>query len=196
MAPKPLKVGFDLDGVILYNPVRVLRPISAFLSKILFHKKTTSFYIPKTKTENLLWWLLHKTSFVPARGLQQLRALVKEGRIEAHLITARYASLTHDFEEWLKRIDADDIFTSHHHNERNEQPHEYKKRLIESLQLDVFIDDNWDIVRELTSNLKRKPQPKIFWITNLLDRYIPHEHKYGNLRGALKKLRDLTDRSS
>lgn len=39
MAKKPLKVGFDLDGVILYNPVRVLRPFSAFTSKLLFHKK-------------------------------------------------------------------------------------------------------------------------------------------------------------
>lgn len=192
MAPKPLKVGFDLDGVILYNPVRTLRPLSAFFSKLLFHKKTTSFYIPKTKAENFLWLLLHKTSFVPARGLHQLRDLVHEGKIEAHLITARYASLTHDFEEWLKRINADDIFISHHHNERNEQPHEYKKRLIDTLKLDVFVDDNWDIVRELTAHAKRKPQPKIFWITNLLDRAIPHEHKYANLRGAIKKLRELT----
>jgi len=188
MAKKPLKVGFDLDGVILYNPVRVLRPVSAFLSKILFHKKQTSFYIPKTPFEKFIWYLLHKSSFVPARGLSNLRKLVQEGRIEAHLVTGRYASLSSDFNSWMKSIDAEHLFASQSHNAKNEQPHIFKQNMIKKLGLDVFVEDNWDIVKEL----KIQTRPKIFWITNFLDRRIAHEHKFANLRGVIKQLSELT----
>jgi hypothetical protein len=191
MAKKPLKVGFDLDGVILYNPVRVLRPFSAFTSKLLFHKKKTSFYIPRSPLMKFAWYILHKTSFVPARGLKELKKLVDENKIEAHLITARYSSLTHDFENWMKSIHAVDIFASHRHNVDNEQPHEFKKNTIEKLGLDVFVEDNWDIVKELKNNSKSKTT-KIFWITNFLDRHIPHENKFNNLRGAVKRLKEIT----
>ena len=196
MAKIPLKVGFDLDGVILYNPVRVLRPFSAFASKLLFHKKKTSFYIPRTPIMKFAWYLLHKTSFVPARGLKELKKLVEDNKIEAHLITARYSSLTHDFENWMKSIRADDIFTSHRHNINNEQPHIFKKNTIEKLGLDVFVEDNWDIVRELKKDTRYKLQDtrktRIFWITNFLDKHIPHEHKFHNLRGAIVRLKEMT----
>ncbi|MFZ1548911.1 MAG: hypothetical protein WAT72_00240 [Microgenomates group bacterium] len=195
MAKKPLKVGFDLDGVILYNPVRVLRPFSAFTSKLLFHKKKTSFYIPRSPIMKFAWYLLHKTSFVPARGLKELKKLVEDNKIEAHLITARYSSLTHDFEKWMKSIHADDIFASHRHNVNNEQPHEFKKNTIEKLGLDVFVEDNWDIVKELRPKVDR-PQgdksTKIFWITNFLDSNITHDYKFHNLRGAINRLKEIT----
>lgn len=200
MAKKPLKVGFDLDGVILYNPVRVLRPFSALASKILFNKKNTSFFIPQTPFAKFAWYLLHKSSFIPARGLKDLKNLVQQGKIEAHLITGRYSSLSHDFESWMKSLDADSIFTTQSHNTKNEQPHIFKQNMIKKLGLDIFVEDNWDIVKELkvkssgfgrltTSKFK---VPKIFWITNLLDRHIPHEHKFRNLRGVIQRLRELT----
>lgn len=187
MANKPLKVGFDLDGVILYNPVRTLRPVSALLSKLIFKKKTTNFFIPQSPIAKFIWYLLHKSSFVPARGLNELRKLVHEGKIEAHLITGRYSSLTKDFNSWMKSIDSDHFFASQSHNIKNEQPHIFKQNMIKKLGLDVFVEDNWDIVRELRSS-----KSKVFWITNLLDRRIPHEHKFNNLRGAIKRLRELT----
>ena len=196
MVNKPLKVGFDLDGVILYNPVRVLRPFSALASKLIFKKKGTSFFIPQSPLAKFAWYLLHKSSFIPARGLNELRKLVLEGKIEAHLITGRYASLTDDFKNWMKSIDADHIFSSQSHNIKNEQPHIFKQNMIKKLGLDIFVEDNWDIVRELKatgSKLQAKGKTHIFWITNLLDRRIPHEHKFHNLLGVINRLRELTD---
>ncbi len=195
MSNKPLKVGFDLDGVILYNPVRVLRPFSALASKLIFKKKGTSFFIPQSPFAKFAWYLLHKSSFIPARGLKDLKKLVEEGKIEAHLITGRYASLTDDFESWMKGIDADHIFASQRHNVKNEQPHIFKRNLIKKLGLDIFVEDNWDIVKELRPKVDRpmgEKVPKIFWIMNLLDRHIPHEHKFHNLRGVINRLRELT----
>lgn len=193
---KPLKVGFDLDGVILYNPVRVLRPLSALISKFIFKKKTTSFFIPQNPAAKFAWYLLHKTSFIPARGLNDLRKLVQEGKVEAHLVTGRYASLTQDFKNWMKSIDSEHLFTSQSPNLKNEQPHIFKQRMIKKLGLDIYVEDNWDIVRELTkatgSKLQATGKTRVFWITNFLDRHIPHEHKFHNLRGAIQRLRELT----
>jgi len=200
MAKKPLRVGFDLDGVILYNPIRILRPFSAILSKLLFRKKTTSFYIPRSPLAKFAWFILHKSSFIPARGLKDLKKLVEDGRIEAHLITGRYASLTDDFNSWMKSIDADHIFASQNHNIKNEQPHVFKQSLINKLDIDIFVEDNWDIVKELSRRKVGIPTlrssektPKVFWITNLLDLHIPHEHKFYNLRGVIKRIRELTN---
>lgn len=204
MAKKPLKVGFDLDGVILYNPVRVLRPFSALASKILFNKKNTSFFIPQSPFAKFAWYLLHKSSFIPARGLKDLKNLVKQGKIEAHLITGRYSSLSHDFENWMKSLDASSIFTTQSHNTKNEQPHIFKQNMIKKLGLDIFVEDNWDIVRELrdvsgsklpfgsAQGMQSTGKARIFWITNFLDYHIPHEHKFRNLRGVIRRLRELT----
>ncbi len=193
---RPLKVGFDLDGVILYNPVRVLRPFSAFISKLIFKKKATNFFIPKTRLTKFAWYLLHKSSFIPARGLDDLGKLVQEGKVEAHLITGRYASLSKDFESWMKAINSNHIFASQSHNIKNEQPHIFKQNMIKKLGLDIFVEDNWDIVRELTqatgSKLQATGKTRIFWITNLLDKHIPHEHKFYNLRDAIQKIKELT----
>lgn len=192
---QPLKVGFDLDGVILYNPVRVLRPLSAFISKLIFKKKATNFFIPQSPVAKFIWYLLHKSSFVPARGLYELRKLVLEGKIEAHLITGRYASLTNDFQSWMKSIDSDKLFASQSHNIKNEQPHIFKQNMIKKMGLDVFVEDNWDIVSELKatgSKLQATGKTRIFWISNLLDRHIAHEHKFYNLKGVIKELKALT----
>lgn len=193
MVNKPLKVGFDLDGVILYNPVRVLRPLSAVLSKLIFKKKTTSFFIPQSPLSKFAWFLLHKSSFIPARGLDDLKKLVQEGKVEAHLITGRYASLSNDFESWMKAINSNHIFASKSHNIKNEQPHIFKQSMIKKLGLDIFVEDNWDIVKELKVQSSKFKVPKIFWITNLLDRYIPHEHKFSSLKKAVESLKELTD---
>ena len=37
---KPLKVGFDLDGVLLYNPARLIRPLMTALKKKLARVRT------------------------------------------------------------------------------------------------------------------------------------------------------------
>ncbi len=76
---KILKVGFDLDGVLLYNPLRVARPIIAFVKFILFnHKRPLTFYYPKTKLEKWLWWFFHKSSLFIAPGFDEIKKLAKQ----------------------------------------------------------------------------------------------------------------------
>lgn len=186
-APKPIKVGVDLDGVILYNPIRIGRPLVTGFKKYILQKKKTTFTIPQTPLQKFIWKLLHKTSFFVAPGFTDLQRMVKNNQIEAYLITARFDFLKPDLDQWLTKINANKIFKEIYYNQKNEQPHLYKLRIIKSLNLDYFIEDNWDIVKNLV--VAKGLKTKIIWIYNLFDRRIPYPHKHPVLLKALKEIR-------
>jgi len=191
MKNKVLKVGFDLDGVLLYNPARIFRPIIYFIKKYILKRKTNQFYYPKNKLEQLIWLFLHKSSLFPAPGVKEIKQLIKEKKIKAYVISARYKSLKEDFLFWKKKIDPENLFSSWYYNEKNDQPHLYKEKMIKKLKLDVFVEDNWDIVKYLktqNSKIKTEKKTKIFWIYNLLDRKIKYRYKFSSLKEVIKKI--------
>jgi len=191
MKNKVLKVGFDLDGVLLYNPARICRPIIYFIKKYILKRKTNQFYYPKNKLEQFIWLFLHKSSLFPAPGVKEIKQLIKEKKIKAYVISARYESLKEDFLFWKKKIDPENLFSSWYYNEKNDQPHLYKEKMIKKLNLDIFVEDNWDIVKYLktqNSKLKSGKKTKIFWIYNLLDRKIKYWYKFSSLKEVIKKI--------
>lgn len=180
---KKLRVGFDFDGVIAYNPVRVARlPISLF-KRLVIKKTKLTFFRPKNKLEELLWIAVHETSIFPANGVSLLKKLVGEGKIEAHLITGRYSLLHPQLLGWLKRNGLDDTFSSLNLNS-DLQPHMFKQQTIERLKLDIYIEDNLDIVKHLSTSLRTK----VVWIYNLLDKNYPYPYKSPHLKHALEKI--------
>lgn len=191
MQKRPLRVGLDLDGVILYNPARIARPIAALAKKILLRKKKVSFTVPKKKWEQYIWYLLHKSSIFVAPGFDTIKQLSKDGKIEVYIITGRYSFLKDDLEAWLKKMGAETFVKKWFYNKNDDQPHTYKEKLVRDLKLDVFIEDNWDIVRHLNSQLiKENPNLKVFWIYNIFDSKIPYEHKYATLKKAVESIRE------
>ncbi len=184
----PLKVGFDLDGVVLYNPTRIIRPLVAFFKKTFLKKTETKFYYPKTKVEKVFWSLLHRSSLFPAPGLEDLKRLVAEGKVKAYLISSRYNFLGGDFDKWAEKIKAKGYFEGCFYNKNNEQPHLFKEKIIKKLDLDIFVEDNWDIVKYLNSRLDNK-QTKIFWICNLFDIKIDYPYKFLNLQQAVNEVK-------
>ena len=192
MKNKVLKVGFDLDGVLLYNPARIFRPIIYFIKKYILKRNTNQFYYPKNKLEQLIWLFLHKSSLFPAKGINEIKQLIKEKKIKAYVISARYESLKEDFLFWKKKIDPENLFSSWYYNEKNNQPHLYKEKMIKKLNLDIFVEDNWDIAKYLktqNSKLKTEKKTKIFWIYNLLDRKIKYQYKFKSLKEVVSFLK-------
>jgi hypothetical protein len=192
MKNKVLKVGFDLDGVLLYNPARIFRPIIYFIKKYILKRKTNQFYYPKNKLEQLIWLFLHKSSLFPAPEVKEIKQLIKEKKIKAYVISARYESLKEDFLFWKKKIDPENLFSSWYYNEKNNQPHLYKEKMIKKLNLDIFVEDNWDIAKYLktqNSKLKTEKKTKIFWIYNLLDRKIKYQYKFKSLKEVVSFLK-------
>lgn len=187
---KVLRVGFDLDGVLLYNPARILRPFAQFLRPFVFRKKGRKFYFPNTRIEKIVWRFLHKSSMWIAPGMKDILELAREKKIQAYIITARYDFLKHDFEGWVKKIDGSKLFTGHHYNITNKQPHLYKEHMIEKLDLDIFVEDNWGIVQHLSKQLKSKV--KIFWIYNIFDKNINYMYKFPTLKTVSEWLKKNT----
>lgn len=181
MKKKILRVGFDLDGVILYNPVRVGRPFAKWLKMKFRPERKKNFYIPHSKHEQLLWRILHASSLFVAPGYEEIKQLSSNHTIEVYLITARFSFMKRDFEYWKRKMRAEECFKECFYNAQNLQPHRHKEQLIKSLKLDVFVDDNYDIVEQLTENTNAK----ILWITNVLDRKIPYPYKFANLKEAV-----------
>ncbi len=188
---KILRVGFDLDGVLLYNPARITRPIIAFIKKNIFSKKTNNFYLPKSKIEKWCWHIFHKSSLFISPGLNNIKELVKKEKIEAYIITARYSFLKDDFENWLKKIEANKYFKGCYYNKKNEQPHIFKEKMIKKLNLDIFVEDNWDIVRYLNPKFKNeKLKVNIFWVYNIFDKKIKYKYKFPSLTSIFKNFID------
>lgn len=181
---RPITVGIDFDGVLAYNPFRVVRAPIVFVKSRVFGISKTQFYIPKRPYEQLLWKILHESSVFPAKGVSLLRQLVAERVIEAHLVTARYSFLNTRLNRWLDRYDLKRVFKSVTINAKDEQPHLYKERIVGERKFDVFIEDNWDVVRHLSS----KTSSKIMWIYNITDRNNPYRYKFPYLEKALEDI--------
>lgn len=185
MAKKALRIGFDLDGVILYNPVRIFRPLASFFKPLVFKPNGQKFYFPRTGPEKFLWRILHKTSFWEASGLKDIGHLASTRKIEPYIITARYDFLKNDVEQWFKKIQVHTHFSKCIYNTKNEEPHFFKERMIRDLNLDVFVEDNWGIVEYLSTKFSRT---KIVWIYNLLDSTIPYPYKFPSLKKTIEHI--------
>ena len=61
--------------------------------------------------------------------------------------------------------------------------------MIKKLNLDIYVEDNWDIVNHLNVEIKnQKSKIKIFWIFNLLDRNIKYKNKFSSLKSVILSL--------
>lgn len=184
MKTRKIRVGIDFDGVIAYNPFRVVRAPVTYAKRLLGQRKT-EFYIPRTKIEEVIWGVLHESSVFPARGVRLLRSMIQDGAIEAYLVTGRFRYLQGSLYRWLRRHDMETLFSGIHMNLENNQPHLHKHAKIRELKLDYFIEDNWDIVEYVTRQL---PSTQVLWIYNLLDRSLPYPRKFPYLEQALRHI--------
>ena len=187
---KPIRVGFDMDGVLLYNPARIVRPLVSILKKKkIIHRKELQFFVPETIWQKTFWKFFHKSSLFVSPGMKQIEQLVKDGKIEAYVVTGRFGHLEKDTNKWFKKFNKNNVFKQCFMNEKDEQPHLFKKRKIKELKLDYFIEDNWDIVQYLNNTFNSaKPKLKIVWISNFLDFKKEYKYKFLSLTTVFKDL--------
>ena len=104
MAKKEIKIGFDFDGVVAYNPLRVFRrPVMWALGVLGLKKRGELHYpVPDGKHHKFFWAILHETSFFPAIGFDELKELLKKDTVKGYLITGRYSFLKKALMRWLK----------------------------------------------------------------------------------------------
>lgn len=183
---KIIKVGFDFDGVLYYNLTRCIRPLIFFVKKYLLKKRTDTFYVPKNRfKQKLLNFYFNTTSYKPNIGFLDFLELTKNKKYQIYIITGRLSFLSKKFNQVILKYKLKDkvpIFQ----NSKNEQPHLFKKRLIRELELDYYVEDNWDIVNHLTT----KTKTKIIWVHNIIDRiFIKYQPQVSNLKEAIKLIK-------
>lgn len=188
MKSKLIKVGLDFDGVVAYNPFRVIRAPVAFVKSRLLGVKNLKFYVPQQKWQRIFWIIMHESSIFPANGSKLLKEMAATDKYEFHLITARFHFLDQSLNRWLTRYRMKPIFKSINMNIHDKQPHIHKLETINRLGLDYFVEDNWDIV----NYLKGKTQTKVYWIYNLTDLSVKYPDKFPYLKKALEDLNQHT----
>lgn len=187
---RKLRVGFDFDGVVAYNPLRFVRLPVSILGQLFSGKpdKVVT-YCPRTRIEELIWILIHESSFFPSIGFDKLKDVLNKEEIDCYLLTSRYACLEGSFFRWLKKHGIDKLFKGYFLNKKNEKPHIFKERLIKQLDLDYYIDDNYGIVEYLVEKGMDKKtgfKTQIHWIYNILERNNPYKNKHPNLKKFLE----------
>ncbi|MEI6327209.1 MAG: hypothetical protein WCO78_03775 [Candidatus Roizmanbacteria bacterium] len=181
----PIRVGFDLDGVLLYNPLRIIRPLITSYKRFTKPKEEKVFHIPKGPIEKAIWKFAHVFSLFTPSGFERIEPLVKAGIIEAYLVTARYDFLKNELDSFVADHHGEQIFRQIIINDKNEQPHLYKERVIKQLGLDIYVEDNWNIVEHLTA---RNIPTQIWWMYNIADRSIPYPHKFAHFSDVMKTI--------
>jgi hypothetical protein len=190
---RPIIVGLDFDGVVAYNPARVARhPISLFKQHVL-GMHTVKFFVPKNSFERAFWSLAHESSMFPALGVSHLRNLVRDGVVEAHLLTSRFGFLEPNLRRFLQRWNLTDTFKTVTLNTHEEQPHMFKERIIRTKKFDYYVEDNWDIVSHLVA---KKVPSEINWIYNIFDRNTVYPYKFPYLEKSLEHILDSRIRTT
>jgi len=187
---KKLRVGFDFDGVIAYNPLRVLRKPGNYIMNRILGKGVLDYY-PEASHSKTIWKLLHKTSLFPAPGFTTLKKLLHENKIEGYIITGRYSLLENDLHHWLVKHNSEHLFKKIYINRNNLNPAIFKESMIEKLKLDHYVEDNWDVVRHLngkSDDPKSSIKTDIHWIYNIIDHFIPYKNKHPHLSSFLKTI--------
>jgi len=182
---KKIRIGLDFDGVVAYNPLRIVRGPITYVKRRIFGAKKTKFYVPKSPIMKALFWIPHQFSFLPERGMEYLRQLVESGDVEVYIVSGRYGYLDDELIHWLTKHGYHTLFKEIIVNRHDEQPHLFKERQLKTLKLDYFIEDNFDIVEHLSA---LQQECKILWIYNILDKYSSYPRKYPDLLTALTSI--------
>lgn len=154
---KIIKIGFDLDGVIIDKPPLIPSKLIEWLYRS-HNKKELSFRYPRTRLEILIRIVSHHYRLRPPikNNLEYLKDLAKDKRYELYVVSGRYGFLGKKTKDWFKAYGVSEIFKEIHLNLNNEQPHVFKEKILKKLRPDIYFEDDWLIFRYLNKKISRK----------------------------------------
>ncbi|MBL7150386.1 hypothetical protein ISS86_00465 [Candidatus Microgenomates bacterium] len=150
-----IKIGFDLDGVIIDKPPLISKGLLEWLVRSHQNKKLAYRY--PLLPERLVRWLSHHPLLRPAikENLEFIKKIAKNKKYKLYLISGRYSFLAGRTQQWLKKHQIYNLFEGIFINLKNEQPHLFKTQKIKSLRIDIFIDDDLPLVKHLKKEVKK-----------------------------------------
>jgi uncharacterized HAD superfamily protein len=151
---KKIKIGFDLDGVIIGKPFFVPHTLMEWLVRSRTNLALAYRY-PDLRFERLIRYFSHHPLLRPPinKNIKLIHQLYKSNKYELYVVSSRYSFLEKRTKQWFKFYNLHGLFKYIYINLNNEQPHIYKAKMIKNLKLDVFIDDDLPLLNYLKKHL-------------------------------------------
>jgi uncharacterized HAD superfamily protein len=152
---KKIRIGFDLDGVIIGKPPFVPQFIMEAL--VREHKNKKLAYRYPSDIEKLIRIASHHPMLRPPirKNIEIIKELYKSKNYEIFVVSSRYSFLEERTREWFRFYKLRKFFKEIHINLQDQQPHIYKEKMIEKLKLKVFIDDDLPLLKYLRKKLAK-----------------------------------------
>lgn len=152
---KKIRIGFDLDGVIIGKPPFIPQFILEAL--VREHKnKTLSYRYPRSRFERVIRVASHYPPLRPPirKNIKIIKELYKSKNYKIFVVSSRYSFLEKRTFEWFKFYKLRNFFEEIYININDEQPHLFKEKMIKKLRLNVFIDDDLPLLNYLRKKLQ------------------------------------------
>lgn len=157
-----MKIGFDLDKVFIDYPPLIP---DAVIDR-LYKKKSNgilSYRFPSTP-EIFLRKASHRSIFRPSikNNTDFLKKIPRKNN-KIYLISSRYGFLKNETENILNDRGLDKLFDEVFFNFENKQPHIFKDQKINALKLDIYVDDDFSLLKYVA---KKNKKTKFFWLNS------------------------------
>lgn len=157
-----MNIGFDIDNVLVDTPLF----LPNFLKHLLY-KKSNSINLPHQPTllEKYLRIFAHTSLIRPPikHNLLYLCDLAKEKKYNIFFISSRYGFLDKKTASWFKKHNLGQYAQDIYLNKQKLSPKNFKNNMIQQLKIDVFVDDDINILMFIAQN---NPQVKLYWIND------------------------------
>ena len=156
-----MNIGFDLDKIFVdYPPLIPDRVIDR-----LYKKKTKGqlvYRIP-SKSEQILRKLSHLPFLRPkiTKNVSFLENIDRTAN-KLYLISSRFKFLQSETEKLMKSLRFDKIFSGMFFNFENKQPHEFKNEVIKKLKLQIYVDDDFPLLKHVA---KQNKATQFYWLS-------------------------------
>lgn len=156
-----LKIAFDFDRVFVNYPPFIPSTLIEYLYKRRNHK--LSYRIPG-KIEQQIRILSHISFFRPPikDNILTLVKIFNEDEFLIYLISSRFSFLRKRTEEWNRNHKISKYFEKMYFNFDDEQPHLFKDKIIKKEKINIFIDDDLDLLFYLAG---QNPNVNFYWLS-------------------------------
>jgi len=156
-----MKIGFDLDKIFIDFPPFV----PDRLIEKLYRKKTNGelLYRIPSRPEQLLRRISHLPFLRPGiyENITYLKGISKE-KHKLYLISSRFGFLEERTKKLIETYKFESIFDKMFFNFTNKQPHEFKDDILQKLHLDIYVDDDFHLLKYVA---KRNKRTRFYWLT-------------------------------
>jgi len=164
-----MNIGFDLDKIFINFPPLIPPKVIDLLYKEKT-KQGLKYRIPSRIERSLRILSHHPFLRSPiTKNLDFLKKNLSTGKNNYYLISSRFDFLKDRTDDLIKRYDLDRIFKAMYFNYLNKQPHEFKNEILEKLKLDMYADDDLQLLEYLAD---KNPRTKFFWLNDKINKIL------------------------